>query len=349
MIHGGDILSYQDMFNGKIIDFSSNINPLGYPTGLKNMIIDNFDELVKYPDIQYRNLKKEISNYIGCQNNEVVVGNGAVDIINNFSMMFKRVVVVIPCFLEYIERPRMFGKEVIMLPLKKDFSIDSDLIRKTLRSGDLLILGNPNNPTGKRIGREVLLEIHGMVEEHNCFLLLDEAFYEFCQFDYDSIELFKNSKNICIIRASTKFFALPGIRLGYGFTCSEIVEKYNSIALPWNINAFADIAARTIFKDDRYIQKSKEYIACQRKFLICELEGIEIIKAYETHCNFILIKLLKGDEDEIFNFLLGKGILIRKASSFEGLDKSFIRIAVKSYEDNKYIVNCLRDYMQWRT
>jgi threonine-phosphate decarboxylase len=346
MKHGGDLLSYENRFEGKIIDFSSNINPLGCPSGLKNMIIDNFDEITIYPDIQYRNLKKEISNYINCEDDQVVVGNGAVEIIDYFSTIFNRVIVVTPCFSEYIERPMINGKEVISLPMKKDFIIDINLIKSTLIEGDLLILGNPNNPTGKRIDKELLFDIYKMVIEKESFLLLDEAFFEFCEQDYDSIESFRESRNICVIRAATKFFSLPGIRLGYGFTTRSMAEKYNRISLPWSVNAFAVMATRVIFMDENYIKQSKEYILEQRTYLVDQLRDVGVISVYDTDCNFILIKLLKGNEDIIFDFLIERGILIRKASNFAGLDKSFIRIAIKSYEENKYIISCFLEYQR---
>lgn len=348
MRHGGDILTYRHLFDGRFRDFSSNINPIGMPFGLKDRLLNGIKEITKYPDIQYRNLKSEIAEYLRCNTENVIVGNGAVEIINNLSMMFNRAVVVTPCFAEYIERPKVFGKEVVKLPLDNEFEINVELIKENIREGDLLILGNPNNPTGKRIKDYVLTEIHEAVKEKNAFLILDEAFFEFCPEDYDSIKLFNESENVCIIRAATKFFALPGIRLGYAYTSKAIVEKYNKIVLPWSVNTFADMAAECIFSDEHYITTSKEYIATQREYLLSELRGIENIKVYDTHCNFILIKLLDDNEDDIFDYLAKKGILVRKASSFEGLDKSYIRVAVKDFNDNKYLVNALREYQRWR-
>jgi threonine-phosphate decarboxylase len=289
-----------------------------------------------------------VSNYLQCGEAEVILGNGAVEIINNLSIMFNRVIVVTPCFIEYIERPEIHGKEVLKLPLRKDFSIDVELLKISIREKDLIILGNPNNPTGRRIQRDKLIEIHELVKANNAFLLLDEAFYEFCLWDYDSIELFRNSKNVCVLRAATKFFALPGIRLGYGFSSKEFIEKYNSISLPWSINSFANAAGEIIFKDIDYIRKSKDYINAQREILLGELQNIEDIVAFDSDANFILIKLLKGNEDEIFDFLIRRGIMIRKASSFLELDKSFIRIAIKASKDNKYFVKCLKEYLLWK-
>jgi threonine-phosphate decarboxylase len=344
MKHGGDLLSYAKNFNGKLIDFSSNINPLGYPEGIEEALIKSFGELTSYPDIKYRSLKKAVSNYLGCDGSEIVLGNGAIEIINNISIMFDRVIVVTPCFSEYIERPQIYGKQVLKLPLREDFSIDLELIKENIRAKDLIILGNPNNPTGRRIQRDLLLNIHELVRDNNAFLLLDEAFYEFCPKDYDSIALFRNSNNICVIRAATKFFALPGIRLGYGFAAREFVERYNLITMPWSINSFASAAGEIILKDYDYINKSKEYIKEQREKLLTELLKVDSIRPFETHANFILIKLLYGNEDEIFDFFIKRGIMIRKASTFQKLDKSFIRIAVKSLRDNEYLIKCLKEY-----
>lgn len=344
MKHGGDILTYSHLYDGRIIDFSSNINPLGPPEGLKDEIIKGFDAVSAYPDIKYRELKKEISKYLGCDVSEVLVGNGAVEIINNIAMLFDRTVVTTPCFMEYIKRPEAMGREVLKIRLAEDFFLKASDIVDSIKSGDLVILGNPNNPTGRRIEKDVLMEIHEKVASLGAFLLLDEAFYEFCPPDYDSVKLLYGSSNLCVIRAATKFFALPGIRLGYAYASREIVERLQEIELPWSINIFADIAGRTIFKQVNYKDKSKEYIAEQREYMLRSLKEIKSIKAFESQCNFILIKLLNDIEDNIFDFMIKRGIMIRKASSFEGLDKSYIRIAVKDYESNSYLIDCLKEY-----
>lgn len=344
MIHGGDVLTYKNMYEGDIIDYSSNINPLGPPECFSEAVNKAAGEIIKYPDIRYRELKREIGKYLGCNENEVIVGNGAVEIIDNISSLFKRVIVSTPCFMEYILRPKIISKEVIMVNSLEYFSIDErDLIEKS-DTGDLIILGNPNNPTGKRIEKDILIDIQRRAEKRGSYILLDEAFYEFCPPDYDSIELFKGCSNVFILRAATKFFALPGIRLGYACVPEEFKRAYEKIALPWSINAFADASGRVIFKDRDYIKKTKEYIGEQRDYMIKELRKIDFIKAFDTDSNFILIKLLTGDEDTIFDYMIKRGILIRKASSFIGLDKSYIRLAIKDDKSNQYLIKVLKQY-----
>jgi len=339
MIHGGDILTYKGKYHGKIIDFSSNINPLGPPEGLKDVLSAAYHEVTCYPDIKYRELKAHVSLYLGCDETEVIVGNGALEIINNVCHLFERIVVFAPCFVEYIIRPVVFGKDVLKLPLTEDFSVDLARLASNFRAGDLLILGNPNNPTGLRIPEPTLKKIFELVTCKGAFLLLDEAFFEFCPADYDSIELFKGEANVCIVRAATKFFALPGIRLGYGFASKNFIKKYREIEIPWSVNSFANAAGRCIFSDKDYIDRTKKYISQERQYLQKSLSKVKWIKVFDSHANFILIKLLKYDEDKVFDDFLKHGIMVRKASNFDGLDKSYIRVAVKDHEANKKLVN----------
>ena len=344
MEHGGDLLTYESCYNGQLIDFSSNINPLGRPEGLEEVLINSFKSLASYPDIKYRKLRTSISKYLNCSEENVLVGNGAVEIINNFIIPAKRVVLMTPAFSEYEKRAIAHGKEVIKTSYKEDFSIDLEQLENVLKEEDLLILGNPNNPTGLRIEEDILLDIYKLVINKNAYLLLDEAFYEFCPEDYDSIEIFKKFQyeNIGIIRAATKFFALPGIRLGYGCASKKRVLDLSNIELPWSVNALADIAGQYIFNDDSYIKTSREYIEKERNYLLSELSKIEAITPYITHTNYILIKLHKWDEDYLFNFFLEDGLVIRKCSSFVELGKNHIRVAIKDRENNQRLINSFK-------
>ena len=345
MEHGGDLLTYEDKYGNNLIDFSSNINPLGIQRGLEEELIRGFRDLDRYPDIQYRGLRSEISKYLNCKPEEVLVGNGAVEIINNFMISANRVLVVKPSFSEYEERAYANGKEVYSLYYKDDFTIDIGYLEENIKKDDLLILGNPNNPTGLRIEEDTLKEIYKIIIDKEAYLVLDEAFYEFAPLDYDSIEIFKeyDYKNIGIIRAATKFFALPGIRLGYACVSQDKAKAMKKVELPWSINALANRAGQFIFKDQAYIDKSKEYINGERDFLLGELEEIRGIKVYTTHTNYILIKLLDFSEDEIFDHFLREGILIRKCSSFQSLRGDYIRVAIKNNKYNKKLISVFKN------
>lgn len=346
MKHGGDIVSYQHLYHGPIIDFSSNINPLGYPEILSQVIANGLESLTAYPDIQYRALRQAIAKYLGCQPGEVIVGNGAVEIIDYFCKSYERIVVCIPCFSEYIERTYAHQKKTLKIPLPEDFILRVEVLKAQLNPGDVLMFGNPNNPTGLRIDKEELIRIQQFTEKQGAFLVLDEAFFEFCAEDYDSIRLFYGKENVCVIRAATKFFGLPGIRLGYAYAPPQIISHYNNSILPWRVNAIADLAGRVIFQEKEYIQETKQYVEQQRQFMLSQLRKIAGITVYPTDTNFILLKLWHATEDEIFERLIRQGLLIRKASSFEGLDNTYIRIAIKDQASNIKLIEALRNKNQ---
>lgn len=179
MDHGGDLLSYEKYYDGKLIDFSSNINPLGPPEGLDEVLRDSFNSVEIYPDIKYRRLKKSISNYLKCREENVLVGNGAVELIDNFIILAKRVLVSIPSFSEYEKRALVHQKEIIRIPYKLDFTIDMKTIGSNIEKDDLIILGNPNNPTGLRLDKIELIVLHNIVKKSGAYLVLDEAFLSF--------------------------------------------------------------------------------------------------------------------------------------------------------------------------
>lgn len=344
MEHGGDLISYEKYYKGKLIDYSSNINPLGPPRGLRNILANGFNNIQAYPDIKYRELKASISNYLKCPVENAVVGNGAVELIDSFTLLAERVIVFIPSFSEYEKRATINGKKVIRIPYR-DFNVDMGALENAIQNGDLLIIGNPNNPTGRRIDKIELLAIYNLIVSSKAYLLLDEAFFEFCPDSYDSIELFKKFKyeNLGIIRAATKFFALPGIRLGYGCTSLTLAKKISEIQLPWSVNSHAELAGKYIFDNEKYIRESKEYINEERKYLYKELSKISRIKLFYTETNYFLIKLIDLNEEYVFDFFLKRGIVIRKCSSFIGLDNTYIRVAIKSREDNKRLIGVFRE------
>lgn len=346
MKHGGDLLSYQHLYNGNLIDFSSNINPFGYPHILNDVIANGLCSLRAYPDIQYRALRVSIAGYLGCQPDEVLVGNGSMEILDYFCRIHRRVVVCTPCFCEYQDRAAEYRKPVLAIPLDDDFRVSATLLEDHVQAHDVIVLGNPNNPTGRRITRQQILNITRLTAERRAFLVLDEAFFEFCPDDYDSIRLLHGQEHVCIIRAATKFFGLPGLRLGYAYALPHIAHSFHQAALSWHVNALADLAGQVIFKEAEFIRNTKAYVAQQRTEMLAQLRTIAGIHIYDTDANFILIKLLKTDEETIFEQLIRRGLLIRKASSFDGLDRSYIRIAIKDRGSNQHLLRAFREIFE---
>ena len=346
--HGANVDFMAKAFNKNtkdIIDFSSNINPKLIPN-LEKYILEGLNKSTSYPDINYTSLKKNIGNYININPEFIIPGNGATEIIYLLMKNIKkRLAILNPTFSEYERGARLNNLEVINFMLNKDdeFSVNLDEIEEKIDEFDSLFICNPNNPNGKVKNIEKLLEL---MSKHNKLLIVDETFMEFVEEEEKNslVKYVEKYPNLFILKAVTKFFGLPGIRLGYGLTSNnDIIEKIYNYKEPWTINSFADTLSNYIFKDQKYIEDSKEYYIDERNFMLSELKSINSIHVYDTDTNFILIRLNDKRAKEIKVELLREGnILIRDASNFIGLDDRYIRIAIKSHKENELLIRHMK-------
>ena len=350
-VHGADINSAAELYGleaDKIIDFSSNINPF---------IVDSMDKIVaagvgslqKYPDIKYRRLRKNISDYLGVDDSQVIPGNGATEIIYLLMRNLRgRLAIINPTFSEYRKGAELAGLSVVdfVMDWKKDFKLDLDEIYRRKDEFDSIFICNPNNPDGSVREIKKLLEF---AEKEGKLLIVDETFIEFADSEKDRslVNMVEKSKNLFIIRAVTKFFGIPGIRLGYGISSNrELLQRMYDEKEPWTINSFADSASDFIFKEEEYIRKSKEYFSKERVCMINEINKIDGIKAFNSDANFILVRFENRNVLDVKENLLKRaGLLIRDASNFIGLDSSFARVAIKNHEQNIVLVDALRSVL----
>ncbi|MDT8717356.1 aminotransferase class I/II-fold pyridoxal phosphate-dependent enzyme [Clostridium sp. 19966] len=349
MEHGGDIYTEGKFKGVELIDFSSNINFLGVPESFKKNIGTALENIICYPDLKYRETKLHIKKYLKQEINEenIILGNGAAEIINLAISTLKRPCIVIPSFAEYENTAKKFSERIVYSKLKEDFSYDYRDILEKLKESDGLIIANPNNPNGGILDKVVFQEIIDYCEEHEKKIIIDEAFVEFIKDDKQSfIDKCSSFKCLFIIRALTKFFAMPGIRFGYGI-CSDIefIRKLSKLQLPWNINNFAEFAVKSVLEEEEYIKASKTMILKEREYFTKKLNKFKFIeRIYESHANFLLLKLNKISGEELFTYALSNKILIRRCRNFTGLDDSFIRIAVKNREAN---IELLKIFMKF--
>ncbi|WP_286311399.1 pyridoxal phosphate-dependent aminotransferase [Romboutsia ilealis] len=316
--HGANVEQMARMYNKNskdIIDFSSNINP---------NVIQGLEERPEF----------------------IIPGNGATEIIYLLMKSIdKRIAILNPTFSEYERSARLNNLDVINLNLDEsnEFEIDLNNIKENINKFDSLFVCNPNNPNGKVKNLEKLLDI---IVDNNKLLIVDETFMEFVEEEekYSLVKYVEKYPNLFILKAVTKFFGLPGIRLGYGLTSNnDIIEKIYNYKEPWTINSFADTLSNYIFKDQKYIEDSKEYYIDERNFMLSELKSINSIHVYDTDTNFILIRLNDKRAKEIKVELLREGnILIRDASNFIGLDDRYIRIAIKSHKENELLIRHMK-------
>lgn len=350
-VHGADINSAAELYGfeaDKIIDFSSNINPF-IVESMDKIVAAGVENLQKYPDIKYRRLRKNIADYLRVEDSYIIPGNGATEIIYLLMRNLSgRLAIINPTFSEYRKGAEIAGLSVVdfVMDWKKDFKLDLDEIYRRKDEFDSIFICNPNNPDGSVREIKKLLEF---AEKEGKLLIVDETFIEFADSEKDRslVNMVEKSKNLFIIRAVTKFFGIPGIRLGYGISSNrELLQKMYDEKEPWTINSFADSASDFIFKEEEYIRKSKEYFSKERVCMINEINKIDGIKAFNSDANFILVRFENRNVLDVKENLLKRaGLLIRDASNFIGLDSSFARVAIKNHEQNTVLVDALRSVL----
>ncbi len=339
VIHGGDIYQYSD----QLIDYSSNINPLGIPDSAKNVFTGDWEHLLRYPDINYSSLRSKIAREHQLKEDQVIVGNGAAEIIFLMGRLFdgKKVLIPMPTFGEYQEAVELGGGqvEIVFRDLKNDFALPVSEIVAKLNDVDGLILCHPNNPTGRVVNQDDLFKIIEKTKQLDKFLILDEAFIDFVPDSegLSGIRWLKEHPSMLIIRAFTKFFAMPGLRLGYGLGSPELIETLRGMQIPWSVNSLAAEIGEKVLDDKDYIQRSREWIATERDFLGKALLKLPNIEVCPTDTNFILCKIVKEalSVGVLKERMIKEGILIRDASSFNGLDQSYFRVAIKDRKNNE--------------
>lgn len=350
--HGGDIYKY----SGELLDFSSNINPLGVPDSFKRLLLERLEDFTRYPDIEYQEVKKHIAVYLQINNtSHIIPGNGAVELIYKLvaASGADRVVSLRPTFSEYGRAARAAGLGFTDIPaFTDDFGgIDMELLLKAIKPNSLVIICNPNNPTGTLVKKAVMKELAAALLKLECKLVIDEAFMEFTD-DYpansmvDAVEEFTNTR---VIRAATKFFGMPGIRLGYAVTADqEAAKSVREHMEPWNLNSAAVIAACCIFEDQGYIEKSKVWLKNERAFIYEKLGSFEELKIYPSMANFHLLELAdrRMNAESLKADMIKKGILIRTCDGFNGLSEFHFRLAVKDRSSNRALLSALYAILQ---
>lgn len=349
--HGGDVYSC----GGQVLDFSSNINPLGVPESFREALFQRLDDFTRYPDIKYRALREELAQYLNFSHPEMIIpGNGAVEIIFkaimslDISAMFN----LSPTFSEYARAARQKGVEVIDLnAYDQDFTrLDLAQVLTAVTPKSLVVLCNPNNPTGTFVEKNDMCYLARELGDRDSYLLIDEAFIEFTD-DYPEnsmISELEHFPNVLVIRAATKFFGMPGIRLGFGVTKNwDLVKGIEEELEPWNVNAAAVIAGATVYRDQDYIKASRRWVKEERKYLFHRLKEIAGLIVYPSKVNYHLVKICneKIDAWELKNLLVPKGVLIRTPDGFNYLSPYHVRLAVKDRESNEKMAAALGEVL----
>ncbi|KXB71398.1 histidinol-phosphate transaminase [Peptoniphilus sp. DNF00840] len=335
-----------------IRDFSSNINPLGPSKRALESLKENLNLLSTYPDVDYVDLKKAISSYASCDVKNIVLGLGSTEILKDAIHYFapKTSMILSPCYSEYERELRKISSYIIQYNLeeKNDFKVNLDELIKIIneKNVEFLIFANPNNPTGTILTR---YEIERILKETNARVLVDETYIEFTDMEtFSSSSLTKSYDKLIVVRGTSKFFALPGIRLGYGLTSNhELLKFFKDKEVLWQINSVAEICGKVMFSDEAYIKEVHDFVRTRRVGLYKKLAKIKNLRAFESYGNFVLVKILRGpDARKLRGRLMKKGLVVRNCDTFKNLDKSYFRFCILDDDANERLIENLREIYQ---
>lgn len=357
--HGSDLEKIEEYYGipkESIVCFGANVNPLGLSEKVRQEIAANLDIISTYPDREYTSLRNAIGQYLKVPPSSVVVGNGSTELISLLieQRCPKKTLILGPTYSEYA-RELSFSdsiQEYYHLNPDDGFRLNvPDFLEKLEEGFDLLIICNPNNPTSSVIRTEDMRRILTACHEADTFVMIDETYVEFAPDigAVSAVSLIGEFGNFMVLRGVSKFFAAPGLRLGYGVTGNEtFLKRVREHQIPWSLNSIGAFAGERMLQDSRYIQQTRTLILGERTRMLEELRKIRLIKVFDAYANFILIQILKEGltASGLFEACIRRGLMIRDCSSFQCLEGEYVRFCMMLPEDNTRLLDTLIEFLE---
>lgn len=345
--HGGDV--YQSGANTVIRDFSASINPLGHPEGLMEALAEALPDALHYPDRKSARFISSASEYYRVPGLRLIAGNGSAELIDvALRAVHPRRLILCPPDFGLYERFVPEGCEIVYIPRieAEGFSVDVSAIKTALRGGDVLLFSNPGNPSGHAISREAVLEVAAAAEQAGALFLLDEAFCDFCP-ERSVIDRAGDLPSLAVLRSMTKFFGIPGLRLGFLVASPALIAKVEELRQPWSVSTVAEAAGVYCLADGNWGEKSRQYVRRAREKFAAELAALPGVTPLPSEVNYILARFEPPapDADRVFNRLREEGTLVRHCASF-GLGSRYIRFAVRTVGENTDIIRHLKAFFR---
>jgi threonine-phosphate decarboxylase len=347
--HGGNVFTMARQLGTSasgIVDFSASINPLGLSPLVKQAIASALDSLVHYPDIGHQELKQALAGLHDVSPASIVVANGSTELIYRLPDLLpgRRALIISPAFSEY-ERAltrQQWDTHPFILPAANHFDLDLGALECILANGyDALYLCNPGNPSGRLYPPELIEQVLDLCRAGNTFLVLDEAFMDFCE-DASAKRVIATADNAVILRSMTKFFAIPGLRLGYAIANEALSARLDAMGAPWSVNTLALVAGVAAIHDTEHNLRTIGFVREERAYLCEQLSRFPMLAVYPSTANFLLVELTNGlSAAELQERLMDSRLLIRDCANFTGLTPHFFRIAVRTREENGRLLECL--------
>ena len=350
--HGGDREGYQIEYGKSPLDFSVNVSPLGLPEGVRLAVIKALDQADAYPDPLCRRLREGIGAKLGIEKDWILCGNGASDLIERCirTLAPKKALITGPTFSEYRQAMERVGTKILEFPLREeeDFRVDARILDAITEDLDLLILCEPNNPTGLLTEEKLLFKILESCREKNCFVLLDECFVDFLEDGREEgllpyLKRKNQADHILLLRAFTKFYGMAGIRLGYCISQKrELLQEMAENGAVWPVSSLAQAAGLAALEEEEYGKSLKQLVWEERSFL---LQGLKVLgfRVIEGKANYLLFYT----KDRLLQKKLWqRGIMIRDCSNYSGLEKGWFRIGIRSRKENELLLKEMKEVLE---
>lgn len=352
--HGGNVFDVARQLGvppDAIADFSASINPLGMSPQVKQAITSAIGSLIHYPDSSHGELKHALAEHHDLLPTHFVVANGSTELIYHLPAMLHgtRALIVSPSFSEYVHAlgQQHWQAQHFILNHEDGFELDLDALKHALVEGyDALYLCNPANPGGTLYPLDVIEQVYDLCAAAGTFLVLDEAFMDFCE-AASAKHFIVTVDNGIVLRSMTKFFGIPGLRLGYAIASSSLTERLDAMGGPWSVNTLAQAAGVAALHDREHNSRTVEYVRQERRCLIEQLSEFRQLKVFPSSTNYLLLQINDGMSAlELRGGLMQRMVLIRDCASFAGLSSQFFRVAVRTPAENERLVRGLKDVLK---
>lgn len=345
--HGGNIYKKARELGipeSQILDFSANLSPLGIPEGVKNSMIKAIDGLINYPDPDCTVLTAAIASFDKVKEDQILCGNGGADLLFRLALALKpkKVLLPVPAFVEYEESLKAVDAQIEHFYLDQDFKVRENLLDGMKPEHDLLVICNPNNPTGLLVERELLLRVLDRAIQLDMHVLVDECFLEIYpeEQEYTLKGYLDRYPNLIILKSFTKMYAIPGVRLGYVLCGNPVfLQKMKASGQAWSVSYFAQEAGVAALEETEYRRQTIQLIADENQFMKEELSKLPI-RLFEGVVNYFFFQA-PGVTD-LDKRLEKHGIMIRNCSNYVNLGNDYFRVAVKKREDNLRLLEALK-------
>ncbi len=328
----------------KALDFSGGSNIL--PTPKKLLWTIKTKKINNRPDVEYKAALSNIANKHGIDAKKVAISNNSYTMFDTVLKAVKArgATMLMPCETVYRDVCRLNGCDVFAYTLKerKNFKFDSDDFIEGISSRtDVVVISNPNNVTGRVATRTDIKNVLDFCQAKGIYVVVDETYMDFVPDGISAVDLISSYYNLIVIRSLSEYYNLAGVGAAYVVSSDEVMDNIREMQLPWQVDCCGAVLCENAYKSDKFDLKTKKWIFEEKRKFVQKLKSLSNVKVINSDCHFLLLKLEDISATTVYRRLLKSNIIIRDASSFTGLDGSYIRVAVRDEKSNDMFIESL--------